>query len=186
MIGFPAQKFLLLDQLVLSAKPRLTFRQLIAQAYLQRSILDQFPLAALDGTARRTRKRQSGRQTPATLVGVANLLRNCCLTAHASVCASPSCTKLIHVKYKSEFVHKRRFPCFAPRANARPRCAASEVTRIAALRSDRGWRPSARGNTRRRCRPRRKTKTRRQRRSARSERANRRQARSSRKTRPRR
>jgi hypothetical protein len=114
MIRFPAQQFLLLDQLVLSAKARLTFRQRIAQTCLQRSMLEPL-LAALDNATRRTGKRQPGRQTPAGLVGFANLLRNCCLTAHTSNCASLSCTKLIQVKYKSEFVHKRRFSCFAHR-----------------------------------------------------------------------
>lgn len=56
------------------------------------------------------------------------------------------------------------------------------ITRTVMLRSDRGWRPSARGNSRRRCRQLRKTKSRRRRPRTRSERASLRQSRSSRKT----
>jgi hypothetical protein len=52
MIGFLAQEFLPLDQLLLLTKPSLAFRQRIAQSYFHGPVLDELALAALESAAR--------------------------------------------------------------------------------------------------------------------------------------
>ena len=75
MIGFLAQEFSPLDQLVLLTKQRFTLRQRVAQADLQSFLLEQLAFAALDGAARRARKGQGGRHpTAAHLVAAAHPL----------------------------------------------------------------------------------------------------------------
>src|ERR1700690_3401380 len=105
MIGFPVQELLLLDQLVLFAKPRLTLRQRIAQAYFHGSVLDQLAFVARDGAARRIPKRQNAWPPPAALVGTANLLRNDCLIAHGSACHRTRQTVLTQINPKSDIGH---------------------------------------------------------------------------------
>src|ERR1035438_7842688 len=93
-----------MDQLDLLTKLRRALRQRIAQAYFHGSILDQLALVALDGTARRSQKREGERRRPANLVSAADMLWNCCF-AHVSGCAYAGRIALIQVNHKSDSVH---------------------------------------------------------------------------------
>jgi hypothetical protein len=75
-----------MDQLVFLTKPRLAFRQRVAQTYFHGFVLNQLALASLDRAARRASGNDgwSVARMPAALIVGMNLLRICCWITHVS------------------------------------------------------------------------------------------------------
>src|SRR5450755_2960466 len=120
-----------MDQLVFLTKPRLAFRQRVAQTYFHSSILNQLALAGLDRAARRAPGNDDWgvRRVPAALVVGMNLLRICGSITHVSGCARDGPITLIQIKSGSDTGHRLKRERYRQRFRSGMRPAEGRKTR---------------------------------------------------------